>query len=412
MSDTNQEKLISTPVQESSTTFFGEFTREVFSQLIDIFPETWVYLSNLFGGQVWFLILCVILSITFLADLFFRGLFAAIDRYLDRKKQPLIKNFTYAAHAPISFYIWLSGLVLALNAIIATFKGLDVIMPYLNGFKATLATIAVAWFAIRLVHRFEKYFQNLERRDGHWDPVTLEALSKIFKLTVFVITGLYVLSSLGVNLTGLIAFGGMGGIAVGFAAKDFIGNVIGGLMIYLDKPFVTGDWIRSDDRLIEGHVESIGWRMTVIRTFDKRPLYIPNGTFSTITIENPSRMSHRRIREHIGIRYQDMGKMAPITSAIKQMLIDHPDIASDQTLIVNFDVFNASSLDIFVYTFTKTTNWIKYHEVRQDVFLKIAEIVESHGAEFAFPSQSLYIENTDATASFHQMTTNITSEVK
>jgi MscS family membrane protein len=164
-------------------------------------------------------------------------------------------------------------------------------------------------------------------------------------------------------------------------------------MIFLDRPFSIGDWIRSPDRNIEGTVEKIGWRLTLIRTFDKRPLYIPNSMFASISVENPSRMTHRRIYETIGIRYDDSKLLPVIVSDVKEMLLNHPEIDTTQTLMVNFNEFAASSLDFFVYTFTKTTNWIKFHEVKQDVLFKITEIVEKHGAEMAFPTSTIHIEN-------------------
>ena len=149
-------------------------------------------------------------------------------------------------------------------------------------------------------------------------------------------------------------------------------------MIYLDRPFTIGDWIRSPDREIEGTVESIGWRLTVVRTFDKRPLYIPNSVFTTLTVENPSRMSNRRIKETIGIRYQDANKMGEIVAEVKSMLEQHDEIDATQTLIVNFNAYSSSSLDFFVYTFTKTTNWIRYHEIKQDVMLRIIPVSYTH----------------------------------
>lgn len=160
-------------------------------------------------------------------------------------------------------------------------------------------------------------------------------------------------------------------------------------MIYLDRPFAIGDWIRSPDREIEGTVESIGWRLTVVRTFDKRPLYVPNSVFTKLALENPSRMTNRRIRETIGIRYQDSERMEGIIDSVKAMLTTHEDIDAKQTLIVNFNAYNNSSLDFFIYCFTKTTNWIRFHEVKQDVLLKIVEIVHEHGADFAFPTTTL-----------------------
>jgi MscS family membrane protein len=164
-------------------------------------------------------------------------------------------------------------------------------------------------------------------------------------------------------------------------------------MLYWDKPFSTGDWIRSPDKEIEGTVESIGWRLTVVRTFDKRPLYIPNGIFSTISIENPSRMTNRRIKQVIGLRYCDIDKMAAVTSGIKEMLKNHPEIDQNQTTFVNFVAYNNSTLDIMIYTFTKTTVWVRYQEIQEDVLLKVADVVASHGAEMAFPTRTLYVED-------------------
>jgi len=193
------------------------------------------------------------------------------------------------------------------------------------------------------------------------------------------------------SISGVLAFGGVGGIAIGFAAKDLLSNFFGGLFIYLDRPFAVGDWVRSPDREIEGTVENIGWRVTRIRTFDKRPLYIPNSIFSQIAVENPSRMSNRRIKETIGIRYDDASKIETIINQVKEMLKSHPDIDSQKTLIVNFNSFSPSSLDFFIYTFTKTTDWIEFHSIKQNVLLKIVKIIEDNGAEFAFPTSTLHL---------------------
>ena len=165
-------------------------------------------------------------------------------------------------------------------------------------------------------------------------------------------------------------------------------------MVYMDKPFKVGDWIRSPDKSIEGTVESIGWRVTRIRTFDKRPLYVPNSLFTQIVVENASRMSNRRIKENFGLRYADISQVESIINEVREMLLCHDDIDTKQTLIVNFDLFNNSSLDFFIYTFTKTTDWVQFHHIKQDVLLKIANIVTKNGAEFAFPTRQLHIEAT------------------
>lgn len=376
-----------------NTSVFGEVLNRSLGELINLYPDGWRFLVEMAGGQTWLLIMSILVVMTFAIDFIFRTTIRLTNRLLKKRNQAFLKTITLSSIAPVSFYIWLSGGVIAFVTLLSHFDVLTDLIPYISAMKSTLGIVAVAWFAIRWVAQFEDYLNELQSVDQRWDPISIEAMGKVFRLTVFVVAGLVVLSSLGVNLTGLIAFGGMGGIAVGFAAKDIVGNVLGGLMLYWDKPFAVGDWVRSPDQEIEGTVEQIGWRMTVVRTFDKRPLYIPNGTFSHISIENPSRMSHRRIRETIGVRYCDIDKVAEITLAIRQMMEAHPDIASDQTLIVNFNVYNQSTLDILIYGFTHTTDWVTYHRVKEDVLLKVAQIVAEKGAEMAFPTRTLYVED-------------------
>jgi len=162
-------------------------------------------------------------------------------------------------------------------------------------------------------------------------------------------------------------------------------------MLYLDRPIAVGEWVRSPDRKIEGTVEDIGWRLTRIRTFDKRPLYIPNSLFTTIIVENPSRMSNRRINEIIGLRYDDIGQMDAITRDVEEMLKTHPEIDTSQTLMVYFDAFSPSTVDFFIYTFTKTTVWQDFHEIKHDILLKIHDIIAGHGAEMAFPTSTVHV---------------------
>ncbi len=163
-------------------------------------------------------------------------------------------------------------------------------------------------------------------------------------------------------------------------------------MIFLDRPFSVGDWIRSPDRNIEGTVEEIGWRLTRIRTFDKRPLYVPNSVFTSLAVENPSRMLNRRIYETIGIRYDDIGVMDAVVADVEGMLKNHEAIDTRQTLMVNFVAFGPSSVDFFVYCFTKTVVWTEFHAIKQDVLLRIARIIDAHGAQIAFPTQTLHIQ--------------------
>ena len=260
--------------------------------------------------------------------------------------------------------------------------------------RQIIVILLLAWFLLRFTNGIEqrlleKLKAEPDQARTRMDPTTLHALVRLLRLVIVIAAVLVVLPTFGVEITAVLAFGGIGGIAVGFAAQDLLANFFGGLMIYLDRPFAIGDWIRSPDREIEGTVEKIGWRLTLVRTFDKRPLYVPNSVFNKLSLENPSRMSHRRIYETIGIRYQDADKMGVIVEDVKAMLLAHEEIDTSQTMIVNFNYFAPSSLDFFVYTFTKTTNWIRFHEIKQDVLLRIVAIIHSHGADIAFPTTTI-----------------------
>ena len=299
-----------------------------------------------------------------------------------------------AAHKPLSWFILIFGLLWAIQISDGYLETALFSASNLYLVRQIAFVVLVTNFMVRFISLAEeRILQNLEQQSNseqtRMDPTTLHALAKLLRLSAVISAILVALPTVGIEITALLAFGGVGGLAIGFAAQDLLSNFFGGLMIYLDRPFAIGDWIRSPDRNIEGTVESIGWRLTVVRTFDKRPLYIPNSVFNTLALENPSRMTNRRIYETIGIRYQDAAKMGSIVEAIKTMLQQHEDIDSSQTLIVNFNAYATSSLDLFVYTFTKTTDWIQFHDIKQDVMLKIIDIVHSQEADFAFPTTTL-----------------------
>ncbi len=132
--------------------------------------------------------------------------------------------------------------------------------------------------------------------------------------------------------------------------------------------------------------------MTRIRTFAKNPVYIPNSIFASIPIETPSRMTNRRIKEVVGIRYDDIAQIPAIVTEVEEMLKAHKDIDQSESLRVYFNYFNASSLDFNVYAFTKTTSKDKYQHVKQQILLNVADIIAKHKAEIAYPTQTLHIQ--------------------
>lgn len=260
--------------------------------------------------------------------------------------------------------------------------------------NAAITTIATAIMALITMNQLFKLINRLTHSQisrGN-DITSARMISRILKLGIFLIMLLMFGEHFGIGLSGLLAFGGIGGIAIGVAGKDMLSNLFSGVMLYFDRPFNIGDWISSPDRQIEGTVVEIGWRITKITTFDNRPLYVPNSVFSSISVENPGRMTNRRINTTIGLRYDDADRIEPVIADIRAMLANNRHIDQTQTTLVYFDAFGGSALNIMVYCFTKTTAWAEWLAAQQEVYLKIIEIVHAHGADFAYPSETVYMQ--------------------
>ena len=350
-------------------------------------------LAGLTGGDANLALVVQVFLVVFgvvLANYVLRRLLATLEARAARTATPWDNALVSAAHRPLTVLAWIVGLSFAVHIVHAETEA--PIFAAADSIGTVGVISCAAWFLVLFIRNAQDSVmaQKLARGEPV-DRTTVDALGKLMRVSVIITATLMGLQSLGFSISGVLAFGGIGGIAVGFAAKDLLANFFGGLMVYLDRPFVVGDWIRSPDKEIEGTVEEIGWRLTRIRTFDKRPIYVPNSIFTQITVENPSRMSNRRIYETVGVRYDDLAKVAPIVDDIRAMLRAHAEIDQGQTMIVNFTRFNESSLDIMVYTFTRTTAWAFFHEIKQDVLLKIAEILARHGAEIAYPTRTVHV---------------------
>ena len=389
-----------------------EAINEFFSVLNNAPWMRWVWL----GSHV-FLIVLATACVRAIA----KGL---LNKYVQRGSESRRKwkdALSRAASKPLDWGIWVVGLSFAGNRIyddvltkqtlaalaetdliinetirdLIAHEGADSIFERVGTLRSVALGVLVAWFLNRFIKEFQAVV-TLPRREGtesRWDSATASAVGRVLRASVIITTGLLILQAYGLPIEGVLAFGGVGGIAVGFAAKDLLANFFGTLMLLIDKPFVVGDWIRSPDREIEGTVEEVGWRTTRIRTFDRRPLYVPNSNFASLAVENPERMENRRIYETFRVRYEDMPNVKKLIDEVREMLRNHPAIDVTRTLMVNLDTYTEFSVNFFVYTFTKTTHWVEFHEIKEEILLLISDIVHKHGADFAFPTQTLYLEN-------------------
>lgn len=247
------------------------------------------------------------------------------------------------------------------------------------------------WFLYNSVNIFEDKVYILIGRYGRASREMASFIIKITKILIISIAVIALLQEWGINVTGFLASLGLGGLAFALAAKDTAANIFGGIAILTDNIFKIGEWVKIGNA--EGTVEDIGMRTTKIRAFDKRLIIVPNSTIANTNVENFSRRNKRRVAMRIGLVYSTpVEVIKEVIEEIRNMLLNHPEIAKDESLLIYFDEYDESSLSIFCYFFTNTADWKEYLRIREDINLKIKKIIEKYPTDFAFPSNSVYFE--------------------
>lgn len=309
-----------------------------------------------------------------------------LHQRFERLNKPWQDSFVRALIKPLSIFVWFFACVHVIDLIaFRTYTAIPVEtmhMALLIG-----AIICLSWFCLRWK---KNIIQELSiKSKQHIIAIEQNKIDVIDKLVTVIIlfsTILILMEATDRSMNTIIAFGGVGGLAIAFAAQEVFSNFFGGLMVYATHPFSKGDWIQVPDKDIEGIVEDIGWYMTRIRHLDKRPIYVPNSTFSKAVVITPSRMTHRRIKEIIGLRYEDMPSLRAIITDIRKMLKNHPEVDTQNSIIVNFDAFGLYSLDILVQAHLKVIDSEGFARVKDDILFKIADILQEHNAEMASPT--------------------------
>ena len=210
----------------------------------------------------------IVLATAFLSYASRRTLLVLMAR-VTQTQNPWDDALLRTIRTPLNVLIWIVGLSLAAELVAEARSQSQIEIIGIVRYLAFIGLVTL--FLARLIRELEAAYLS-----SGGDETTVTAIAKLVRISVFITAALMAMQTLGLSISGVLTFGGIGGIAVGFAAKDLLANFFGGLVIYLDRPFKVGDWIRSPDRDIEGTVIRIGWRLTEIRTFSQRPLYIPN----------------------------------------------------------------------------------------------------------------------------------------
>ena len=346
-------------------------------------------LSTLFQENTWLIyplsIAGIAILVTYTCYLFYQK----FQPKLIQSGHLIVGALLAAIQGPLIVFIWVEAITSILN--VFTSKLDAALVHFAWKLREVGLIVLLAWVFMRFIELFEEQLLSGQLAKKRPDETKVRAISKLLRVIALTIVVLFILPVLGIPVSGIVAFGGGSAIIVGIGAQHILANYFGGLIIYSDRHFKVGDWIYSPDKEIEGKVEDIGWRTTQIRNLERRPLYVPNAAFSSMIVVNASRMTHRRIKETIGISYNDAHVLDSITQNIRTMLQDHPGIEQRQPLLVHFTAFGPYSLNVEIYAFTKTRDWKAYRDVQQDVFLKIIQIIKQHGATLAFPTNTIHL---------------------
>ena len=316
-------------------------------------------------------------------------IFFSIHRYVHKKLSNTHKLWddaiSAAVYTPVRIAIWVTALFLIVRSFHIEYEFVFYELVKTIYYLLVLGIIVV--FLVAFARHVERNLTSHPKKKV--DLMMVKALARIYYLFISSIFGLVALNVLGIPLSAVIAFGGIGGLAIGFASQDFLANLFGGLMIFIGRPFSIGEVISSPDKSIMGTVEDITWRQVKILTPEKRPIYVPNSLFSTIVIENISRMECRRVMFDLSLRYDDVKKAKTISEEIEAYMRSHPDVSPKYQQNARIFSFDEAWISIRVWCYANTKDYFKSIDLQQDILLKCAEIVEAHGAEIAFPTQTI-----------------------
>lgn len=317
----------------------------------------------------------------------------------------VVQKLTRAEHAamwlkgferPLRIFFSVTGLYLAIKYLLPSPWSINISIDRLY---RSASIILAGWGVYNVSASSSSVLEAISKRFGLDETsMMIPFLSKLIRFIVVVLIITLVGAEWGFSINGVVAGMGLGSLAVALAAKDTLGNIFGGVVIILEKPFSKGDWILTPD--VEGMVEDITFRSTQIRTFADALVIVPNATLAAQPITNWSKMERRRVSFTLGVALDsDRERLQTAVTRIENMLIAHEAI-HQKTIMVKFRDFNESSLGIFMYFFTKTTVWAEYLTVWQEINLAIMQILEEEGIKLAYPAQRVFLEEKSGQAGF------------
>ena len=361
---------------------------EAINRFKELFLEVWK--QGVFGLNASDIIVGIIIFLIFyvLRRLFARFVISKLSKIVNKTSNKIDNTVVEVIEGPLKFLPIVLGFFIATSYIELSLE----VQNFVDLLNRTLITIFIFWLLHQLVIPFSYIIKNFE--DKISKPLVNWTL-KGLEIIIIVLGIVAVLELWGIKVGPVIAGLGLFGVAVALGAQDLFKNLISGIMILMEKRFTIGDVILVSNE-VEGVVEQIGFRSTLVRRFDSTPVMIPNYKFAEQSVTNYSRRHHRRIRWLIGFEYKTtIDQLKKIRDSITKLIEDNEDFAKNEnsSFFIRIDSFSDSSIDMLVQAFTVTNDWSEFLRIKEELAVSIKEIVESNDAGFAFPSQSLYVES-------------------
>ena len=361
---------------------------EAINRFKKLFLEVWN--QGVFGLNASDIIVGIIIFLIFyvLRRLFARFVISRLSKIVNKTSNKIDNTVVEVIEGPLKFLPIVLGFFIATSYIELSIE----VQNFVDLLNRTLITIFIFWLLHQLVIPFSYIIKNFE--DKISKPLVNWTL-KGLEIIIIVLGIVAVLELWGIKVGPVIAGLGLFGVAVALGAQDLFKNLISGIMILMEKRFTIGDVILVSNE-VEGVVEQIGFRSTLVRRFDSTPVMIPNYKFAEQSVTNYSRRHHRRIRWLIGFEYKtSIDQLKKIRDSITKLIEDNEDFAKNEnsSFFIRIDSFSDSSIDMLVQAFTVTNDWSEFLRIKEELAVSIKEIVESNDAGFAFPSQSLYVES-------------------
>ena len=262
---------------------------------------------------------------------------------------------------------------------------------FLSRLELALVIAAITWGILRVVDVVAKLYVDRLKKDERRELVSILPLaSRVLKFVISSIALIALLQNVGFNVSGLVAGLGVGGLAVALAAQKSIANLFGGFSLVADRPIRVGDFCRFGDDKV-GIVEEIGIRSTRIRTLDRTLVTIPNSEFAEIQLENFAARDQMRLHTMMGLRYETTpDQLRHVLAELRRLLVAHP-LVTEAPRRVRFVGFGAHSLDLEVFAYVAVNDWNEFLKIREDIYLRMMDVIRASGTGFAFPSQTLYL---------------------